>query len=452
MNGIYKHITDGFSRAAEQRETDQRRIGAELKFPMVNADGSAVNLETYHTMLRHLTQVGWSPVKDKMTGKVVAARKPGPMNDTVAACETGFCKPEFSLAHEPDLFSLRDSVRRLREELEGFSRKNDVYFLGYGIQPVSRPSQDLMMKQTRTSVWDKVFGANRCIPERDGDDVCLFTVNSASHVHVSVSRAEAVDAVNALGGFTGAQIALTANSSVWKNRVDPDYKCAAEKFWDWWMEDHARVGIPSRPFEDLEDYSRAIGSFRPVYVKRDGMPIILKDYETFHEYYASDEAVGYDTEGNRVRIKPQKADVDLHFTCYWHNARISRYYTVENRANDQQPPSDMLCIAAITLGLIASAREAAGAIRDYSWEKLQKTRPAACSDGLTNNRIDPSLEELAGRMLELAETGLKSRGLGEEEFLEPLWRRLKDDRCPADEAAEVFGRDGAHGLIENRAL
>jgi gamma-glutamylcysteine synthetase len=276
-----------------------------------------------------------------MTGKVVGAAKAGERNDTVASCETGFCKSEFSLAHVADLFELERATEDLRETLRRFSEDRRVYFLGYGIQPVTSPCGDLMMKKTRTSVWEGTFGPDRIIPAEEGGDVCLFTVNAASHVHVGVPREEAISAVNVLNGFAGAQIALTAHSNVWKGGIDPEYKCAAEKLWDWWIPEPGRVGMPEKRFADLADYVDTVASFRPVYVKRDGQPIVLKRYGSFAEYFASGRAVGEDIDGKERVVVPEAADIDLHCTCYWHNARLSRYYTVENRANDQQVAGEM---------------------------------------------------------------------------------------------------------------
>ena len=63
---------------------------------------------------QYLETHGWRPEADSLTGKIVGARKPGAQNDTVASCETGYCKTEFSLAHVADLFELEASISALR--------------------------------------------------------------------------------------------------------------------------------------------------------------------------------------------------------------------------------------------------------------------------------------------------------------------------------------------------
>lgn len=452
MDKIYNYFIEGLQDNVESRKLMERRIGAELKFPLVNPDGTAVDLETVCALWKYLQEKGWKPVKDKMTGKVIGATKPGPRNDTQAGCETGFCKTEFSLAHVSNLFDLTNQINQLREELREFCDRHDVLFLGYGIHPVTRPNKKLLMKKGRTTPWAKVFGSNRHISKKDGDDMHLLTINAASHVHVSVAKEEIVDAVNVLNGFAGAQLALTANSNVWRGKIDPRYKCVAEKFWDWWMPDKKRFGVPHKQFEDIQDYVETIADFKPVYVVRNKQPIILTDYDSFSEYFNSGRAKGVNTRGEEISFVPRNSDIDLHNSCYWYNARISRYYTVENRVNDQQPPEELVCISALTLGLISALEDANRELSNYDWSELRSCRDVACREGLNGKTGRIELKKLALRMLYIAKEGLLRRGLGEEVFLEPLQKRLCDLKCPADNARQIFQKGGPETLVEKCSI
>ncbi len=452
MNKIQQHFEDGFEGALKERDNSERRIGAELKFPLVNPDGSAVDYPTIERLWRFLIEHGWQPVKDSAGGKLIGATKPGEQNDTVASCETGYCKTEFSLSHVPDLHRLEEEIDELSLELKPFVEEENVHFLGYGIQPLTPPGQDLLMKKSRTSVWDKVFASNEHIPEEHGDDFHLFTINSASHVHVSVERDEAIPLVNVLNGFCPAQIALTAHSNVWRGELDSNYKCVAEKFWDWWMPEEGRVGMPEKAFENLKNYVEIISDFQPVYVKRDGKPVVLTDYDGFAEYFEEEQATGQSIDGDEVEVEPKNKDIDLHGTCYWYNARLSHYYTVENRLNDQQPPGELHSIAAITLGLSAVMDEAHEEIKQYSWDTLRDAREEACRRAMEGEVAGLNLADFAAVMLRLARKGLEKRARGEEKYLEKLEDRLQKQRCPADEVEEVFKKSGIEGLVKKRGL
>ena len=443
-----------FEKALKKRDIPgNRKIGAELKFPMVNADATAVSPEKTSALWNFLQKKGWTPVIDSASGEITGCKKKGEENYTVASCETGFCKAEFSLAYVPDLFSLRDIYLSLKETLMEFSEKEKAYFMGYGIHPVSKPGGHLLMKQkSRTGVWDRVFGANRILREEEGGDLALFTVNAASHVHIDASMEEIVDAVNILNGFSGSQIALTAHSNVWKGKLDPQFKCVNEKFWDWWIPDAGRSGVPKKPFKDLEDYVRTVSAFKPVYTKRGGKPLLLSEYESFSDYYAMDRATAIGLDGKKVEVKPEEGDIDIHNTCYWYNSRITRYCTVENRANDQQPPEDVLSIAAMTLGLVSALPEAVKVTEKYPWSVLRKARKTACEQGLDGSVEGFSLHDMAQEMVETARHGLLKRGRGEEVFVEPLEKRIKDKKCPADETREFFLKGGTEELFLRRKI
>jgi glutamate--cysteine ligase len=452
MDKIYKYFMERFENALAFQKSEERRLGAELKFPLVNHDGTAVSFDKVRALWDYLQSRGWQPVEDGMTGQIVGAKKHGQQNDTVTGCETGFCKTEFSLAHVANLFDLQEQIDELRSELKPFCERENVHFLCYGIHPLTPPTKKLMIKKGRTSPWVKAFGSNRHIDREDGDDVHLFTINAASHVHVSVCPEEAVDAVNVLNGFSGAQIALTANSNIWRGQIDPHYKCVAEKFWDWWMPDSNRVGMPQSRFSNIADYVRKISNIKPVYVLRNGKPIILEGYKTFAEYYKLARAVGRDTQGREVSFAPEESDIDIHNSCYWYNARISRYFTVENRVNDQQPPDALICIAAVTLGLVSALSEAKKELSYCNWEMLREAREIACRRGSPGKIGDIQLSTLAFGMLDTARGGLHNRGLGEEKFLKPLEKRLSEFSCPADRAEDLFEKGGIKALVNTWRL
>ncbi len=449
---IREQFTDQFHRTLAGRPGGSRRIGAELKFPLVRPDGTAVGRDTVDALWQYLAGCGWKPTVDAVTGRVVGCSKPGEQNDHVAGCETGYCKTEFSLAHVADLNALEHLLRLLRVELAPFAETNQVRFLAHGIHPVTSPGKRLLLKKVRTSVWDKAAPSNRCIAKEDGDDVHLFTVNAGSHVHLSVGAEEAIRAVNVLCGFAGPQIALAAHSNVWRGQLDRQYKAVSEKLWDWWEPARDRSGVPPEPFASLDHYAECVGRMRPIYAKRDGMPVVLTKYETFAEYYASATAEGSDLDGHPVQLTPAPEDLDLHNSCYWYTARISRYFTVENRVFDQQPPDAILAPAALSLGLVSALDEAEEELRQYGWDALRAARESACRYALQGQVNGHSLADAARGMLSVARQGLERRNLGEERFLEPFEARLQTRRSPADETAELFAAGGVEAIIEARSI
>lgn len=443
----------GFEDACGASEDFERRIGAELKFPLVQEDGACVPRETVDALWQYLIEDhGWTGVTDSGTGRTVGASCPGPRNDTVASCETGYAKTEFSLAHTGDLHELAAQIEKLRPLLHGFSSGRAARFLAYGIHPVSEPGRALLMKKERASFWDRAMPSNHRIPPEKGDDVHLFTVNAGSHVHLSVRPAEAVRAVNVLNGLAGAQIALMGDSSVWQGKPSRSFKCTSEVLWDFWRAAEGRAGLPPRRFADLDDYVEAITALRPIYVRRNNQPVLLRGVDRFIDYWESGQATGETLDGETLSLTPEMADLELHNSCYWYVARISRYWTVENRACDQQPPEALLTPAALTLGLIEAAGEAIGLVDRFDWDALVRMRRVACEAGLAGQVGGTSLRALAGQMLSIAQRGLEQRGRGEERYLAPLHARIEKGHTPADDALSCFAEGGMQGLLAARTL
>jgi gamma-glutamylcysteine synthetase len=448
---IYEYLQEGLDKP---NSVFGQRIGTELKFPLVERNnGCAVGLETVNALWKYLSDRDWEAIIDPITNEIVGASKPGEYNDTLASCETGFCKIEFSLAHVGDLHALNRQIEGLLVELTPFAAQHQVSFLGCGIHPISPPSPELVIAKQRTLAWDTLFPEGEIVNDKPRPGMHLFTVNSGSHVHLSVSSAEqAVGATNVLNGFAGAQIALMGNSSVWQGKVDPDYQCVAEKFWDWWMPDEARVGLPSKFFIDIEDYGSAIAKLRPFYVQRDENPILINHYPTFADYYDSSPATGNYLSGEEVAVYPEPQDIKLHNSFYWFTARISRYFTVENRLCDQQAPGNLASPAALSLGLLGALPEAQEELSQFKWPTLKSMRQTAMRDGLDGEVEGIALADMARRMLELAQLGLERRKLGEEIYLQPLKRQLASKQNPAIEASNIFDRDGIEALIEARDI
>ena len=455
MKEIAAYYREGFEKAIVKRKRfNGRRIGSELKFPFVKENGCAVEREDVDSLWEYLGENGWKVITDPATGQRTGAETPGAFNDTVARSETGHCLIEFSLAHAADLHEVQKSYNDLRTTLSAFSDTSRTFFLSTGMHPLEKPGKHLMAKKSRNLFWDKMFGSNRIVPPEEGSDVHLFALSAAHQVHIDVDPEESIKAVNVLNGFAGAQIALTANSNIWQNGVADRAQCLGELFWDWWLGDErSRAGVPERRFESLDDYADCIGNYSPVFVRRGDRVFGLPDYKTFKAYYNGDGIKrGIDTDGNEVDLTPENNDISLHNTFFWHDARISRYFTIENRLNDQQPYDEMIVIPALTLGLIENLQEALEYLSQFDWETIKTMRDNAIHDGLDAAVNGSTVIDQCKNMIDIAKRGLTGRNLGEEKYLQPLVERLEKKYNPAVKAADLFKSGGLESLIHNARI
>lgn len=443
---------DLFQKAHEKRKGTPRMVGAEIKFPIVKKDGSAIDYENLLELYDFLLKKGFKARKDPYSGDIKEVYREQRISEDVIGTETGFCKLELSIAPESNIFDLEKKYEEIKGYLIEFSKKKEIYFLCYGTQPLSPPGNNLRMGVGRHLYWEKLFGSNRVVSENKGSDVDLFTLNATCQAHVDLKREEIIKAFKTVNGFVPAQIALNGNSKIWKGDIDPRYKAVINMFWEWWLPDSGRVGIPPKPPESLKGYVELMANFSPVFIKRDGEYLSLPFYETFQDYFSEEKAQAEDVDGNIIKVKPEFKDILQHNTFFWHDIRISRYATLENRVNCQQPPGEQMVIPALTLGLVENLDKAKEFVDEFSWEEIQQSRLSAIENGLDGKIKGRPIIDMVQNMVDLAVEGLSNRGMNEEVFLSPLFERIRSRECPADKSVHLFHVGGIPNLVENLSL
>lgn len=439
-----------FEKAEGKRDPKRRRVGLELKFPIVTAEGEAAPWEIIDTFWGIIEEDGWDLKGERLSEQVREARGGDPDRPDLIQTTTGRCVLEFSVGHEGNLAAMDRHLARLREYALELREQTGAVFLCLGTHPVTLPSPDLMAKKSRHMFWDDVAPPREADP-RVRADVSLFTTIADNQVHLDIDLENATTAVNVLNALAPVQLALTAGSKVWDGEIDEDHWAVREVYWDWWLGEQARYGIPARRFTDFADYCRAIGELRPVYADREGVPYSLAQYASFLHYLSDERPSGRTVEGDQFDLDPTDADIDLHDRAFWWNARLSRYCTIESRVSCQQPPDALLAPAAFVMGIVEELETADNLTSDLPWDTVKDLRSAAIRQGLGAFAAGTEHAGLPARVLDLAEAGLRRRALGEEEYLEPLKRRLETGRVPADESAEVFADSGVRGLIDQYA-
>ncbi|NIM05259.1 MAG: hypothetical protein GTO55_04120 [Armatimonadetes bacterium] len=442
--GLLKRFED----ADAERQGMPRRVAVELKFPIVlSATGEAPTREDVQALWRHLGENGWQLMQDEYTDRIIGARRVRESGSDVLSSATGYCVIELSVAPEPSLDGVRRRVQDSLRPVLSFCREHDLALLGHGIHPVTAPKPELLTAKTRNAFWDDIFERREQSARVD-----LFTTAAASQAHVDIRSEEAEAALTAFNGLAPAQIALNANSGIWKSEPDAHYKCVHESFWERWLPDEDRVGMPTEKPASLEDYVQHLMSLKPVYVERDAEPVRLPSCRTFAEFCESERVTGCKADGESVEVQPREEDLELHLTFCWHNARLSRYRTLENRVNCQQPPESLLVVGALTLGLAERLPEAKKLVEQYEWDDLRAARLDAMRRGLDAKIDEEPVSALCEKMLEVASDGLSARGKREQSYLAPLWRRLTRGQCPADIAVSRFRRYGIKGILDRFAI
>jgi gamma-glutamylcysteine synthetase len=380
----------------------KRLVGREIEIPLVDAEGEAASVAALWPALLNLP--GSRVVHDEDTELIEGVQRPYGF----VSVEFGCGVVEVALNPEADLAALERAAEVALAELRAAAEPNGARLLGLGMQPRAATSREQMTPKRRyLKLLDQL-----------GERVLCWTGTAADQVHVDVSREELLPALNAVNGFAGAIIALSANSPLRDGRPAPAQAIREHLAANVFSEPH-RWGATPRHFESLEEYVAHVLSFAPVEEPDPG----LREWERFVEL---DHLV-------------------------WPNGRaVFRFGTVEVRPACQQPFDSFWVPAALGLGLVANATEADAWLAERGeWEQLLGYRERAIAAGLGAEEPWPGF--LRGA-LELAEAGLQRRGAGEERYLADAWERLERQRSPADEALEIVEKEGFDGLVRARGL
>lgn len=427
-----------------------RKIGLEVEFPLVEFTGRAVKYDIVRGMFKFLKTKGFELYKDAETSEVIYAKKKDQSNisresfHSIIGTDTGYCTIEIALQPEDSLFIVEKQFNSIIHLLSDYFRDNNCKILGYGIQPVTPPTQELMTNSARYIMAQHIMAQrksmNRFIDQRNGADLHLWTITASNQCHIDISEDEAIRAVNILNGLSGLQIALTANSPVWLGSIDRQWKAVREIFWDYvCVELWKQVGIPKK-FKDISDYIDYLCKFPPLMIQRTGHYFGILGQESFQDFLKSiKSSTALTLNGNEIPVLPDLKDIITHANFAWFNARLSpKYGTIESRISCQQPPGASILVAALVLGIIENIEEAEELLERYPWEEWKRLRYDSLRHALQAQIDNQPALPLVEKFTKIAEKGLQKRGLGEEKFLESAFRRIAEKKVPADDVIHLF--------------
>jgi gamma-glutamylcysteine synthetase len=328
------------------------------------------------------------------------------------------------------------------------AEKNGMLILGYGAQPLSRPSEDLIMAKPRYPEIMSRF--------KNGAGI-WFAVIAALHVHAEVTRGELIDALNVLNSLSPAAIALCGNSSVtcgekngysdyrgivWNNAIFKEYT----------RRNANRTGVAKR-FSDTDKYWEWFANMTPILTKRDNSYYAFRDVKSMRGFLRKGCAtvVNLDT-GEMISITPEPIDIDVLRGTIWPESRGTRVGTVEWRSPANQPDQrSTMAVGALELGVISNLDEAVRMVSGYNYKDIVKARESAIKDGMKAEIKEEPIINMINRMLNISEKGLENIGENPA-YLAPLFERTAQRINPADEILRVFERKGMDGLLNHAAL
>lgn len=395
-----------------------RQSGIELELPVISKNGEAFSVIPSLEMLSR--EPGCEAKHDDIYTQQLIEYK-----DPIGCAVT----PEYStsvveLAFDPtsSLWEAKQRYEVFLKNFISFFNAQGAYVPGYGAIPCT--CNPVLTKKRRYEVLREFLG-----PKVD-----VIGLTASNQVSVEVGPDEMLPALNVCNAFSGISIALTANSSIIGGR---DTKTLAYREIAWDHFSRGRSGITPRRFSDIEEYFEFITGFEMVLEKGE------KDYFIPNKTFTEKMAGKFDLDLFR-KIYP------LHEGTVWHNARLrAPYGTIEVRPNCAQPHKDFLVIAAFWLGIVEALDEAVELEKAVDWSIWQGFRRACAYDGLNAKVEGIDAKSIVRDILSISASGLRSRGLGEEELLMPLWERLDRGRTLAEDVRDIFHEKGMQAVIEH---
>lgn len=424
----------------------KRMIGAEVELVAIKKNGRSVTWDQIQAIFRGFIDKDWEAVRDGKNGPVVGVKHKKKKNNwyDYILTDTGYCLIEIITAPREDLHQVNARYEEIKKKLALIGRKHEVYFLAYGIQPLSPPSFRLLTPRKKYAFFRKISNPH---PYQAGT-----TIIAAGQSNINLNnKEEAIRAFNLLSTTVPVQTALFANSPIWKGKIHPKYKVIRAVFWrgkyDPW-----RVGMPPRIFRNLEDYFRHIWSLETFLVKRKDRyyEVLKKPQFMFYLEYGGKGKLVEGKTGKTIILKPERADIDLHNTFVWWDSRIkttSKTVYLENRDCATQPPREQMTVFAFHLGLIENLIPAEKLLSKYHYNDLREARYESLTKALKAKINGEPITVLAQKLLDISKTGLKKRGLGEEKYLEPLYERIIKLESPADRMIKIYKKGGINSLI-----
>ena len=429
--------------ALAEKPRSEFRIGTEAeKFAVDRESGAPLMYEGPRGVTRifaALEKLGWQEQREAADGPVIALHR----DQTSITLEPG-SQLELSGAAVTNIHETRRELDLHLRELSGISKEMNLIWLGVGFQPLAKQSDLGWVPKQRYGIMREY------LPTRGtgGHDMMRRTAT----VQANFDFADEEDALRKLVvclKLAPLVNALGANSPLCEGKLS-GYK--SRRGYTWLNMDPDRSGLipkllgaPKPGYRDYVDWALEAGMFL---FKRDGR-VFANTGQKFRDFMQH----GY--QGQRATF----GDWKLHLNTLFPEARLKS--THEVRSSDALPSRMGCAVSALFTGLLydeVALAEAESFARELSVDDLLRARPELVRCGLAARVGDRPMQQLAERVLEIANAGLSRRGVldseGQDEriHLALLTSLVQSGQTPADaviagltaestpSVAEVIGR------------
>lgn len=429
---IEQKIYERYIRPTEKKRPDY--IGVEFELPMLNREKKPVDFQVVHSLADTFAEkFQFTNLKYDDEGQITSAGDPATGDDLSFDCS--YNTLELSFGREQNLNVLESRFRKYYSFIRKFLQDRGHSITGMGINPHYQYNKITPIPNGRYRMLLHHLESYTRYQDRmnfhDLPYYGLITCSSQTHLN---GKADCLPLmINVFNQLEPFKALLFSNS------ILGDDLCCRDMLWRDSMHglNPRNVDCWEVPVSSLEEIIAYIRSMSLYCTERDGKYINFPP-TTLSEYFSKERIRGEYFDGKQYQEifwKPELSD--LQYLRSFKFVDLTFRGTIELRSSCMQPVKEAFTVPAFHLGLaqdlpsLQQTLESASVYqKGYSPAELRKL---FVKKELPSFADKDELRSTLRRLLQLSADGLQKRGLGEERFLTPLWKRADLLLSPARE-------------------
>lgn len=430
MEALYKRYIE------PTEKNKENYIGIEIEMPVVNLSGEPTDFDVTKAVTERFCKArGFEAFGVDMEGCCYSATDPVTGDNLSFDCS--YNNLEISFGKEKSIHDIWNRFSEYVTALNDDLIKHGHIITGMGINPGHRVNRKEFLPVPRYQMLEGYLkrAQDWKYPMYFHPYPDYATYACASQVQLDVKKDRLVSTIKAFSLLEPLKSVLFANA--WMEE-ESDNLCVRDMFWE--NSTHGinphNIGMFEQLPESIDELLDYISRTSIFCTERDGHYLHFKPIPVI-EYFEKDSIEGEYYENGEYHpytFIPQEDD--LRFLRSYKFEDLTFRGTIEYRSGCCQPFSDAMSVAAFHIGLSDEVESVIEIMENdevlyhhgYTAGELRK---------LMNGRNMPDfvdrkgLKKLCVRILDLAERGLKKRGLGEEIYLKALYKRALKLESPA---------------------
>lgn len=461
-------------------------ISVEHEIPAVALNGDAgVDPAVFTSLWEELTGEGWLPegkyaISRQVTHPHPHAQRPSQMISTDTGPTVEMCSSPSETVGEID-----NQLKELHLLVGKKLGTRQIGLLGSGINPhIGTSSEEYYLYRTPRTAYDYA------IRERGWCHRTILNIAAMQEVvDIDTARAPAILAV--MHRLAGVFLFL--------NRNDPDLGktrgslSIRPKAWrdhvpttGMFASDRLKVYLPQQEVNTWQAYMRLLWNANPMFIlgtKSCGL-VYIPEHPTFGIFISSPPSggwIGRRLDNNEeVRVIPDMGHVMQTDWTYMGFARLRLFWKgdtmlsdvveayrsddrvleaflschlekvlLENRASASPPPGEEMCSLAFIVGLIENFDAVERFVKSKPYSFWLAIAHAAEHLPMKSRVEGVEVTEVLSQALSLSQSGLIRRAGNEEEYLEPLVRRIRENQSPSERMLTLYETGKEEAILEH---